>query len=252
LPAGESGLTDVAQALIPLKDLVRAKTRLAGLLSGSERRGLVQAMLEDVLTVLAVHPQIGRVVLLSDDPSAHLLAAQYGAVHWPERELGGRGLNTVLRLASDRLLAVSEQPLLVLHADLPLLTGDDITAALTAQRKTGGLAVGCDRHGWGTNLLCFEAASAPPFCFGADSCARHLAAAAELGVAAGTVHSVGIGLDVDEPVDLARLLELLPGHPHSAGQTAAFIQRSALQPRIRLALASLAPAGARDNGREVG
>ena len=39
----------MAQALLPLKDLVQAKTRLGGLLRPSERRALAQAMAEDVL-----------------------------------------------------------------------------------------------------------------------------------------------------------------------------------------------------------
>ena len=77
-------MTDVAQVLIPLKDLVRAKTRLAGLLAPSERRALAQAMVEDVLALLAAHPDIESINLLSDDPSAHLLVAQYGARHLPE------------------------------------------------------------------------------------------------------------------------------------------------------------------------
>ena len=39
-------------ALVPVKGLSRAKTRLAGALTGDERAGLVLAMLRDVLTAL--------------------------------------------------------------------------------------------------------------------------------------------------------------------------------------------------------
>ena len=42
------------QALVPLKDLVEAKSRLSGLLRPTERRSLAQAMVEDVLSVPAV------------------------------------------------------------------------------------------------------------------------------------------------------------------------------------------------------
>ncbi len=34
----------MAQALVPLKDLVQAKSRLTGLMSPAERRGIVQGM----------------------------------------------------------------------------------------------------------------------------------------------------------------------------------------------------------------
>ena len=67
----------MAHALVPLKDLVTAKTRLSGLLRPAERRALAQAMVEDVLTTLVEHRQIERVTLVSDDPGAGLLACKY-------------------------------------------------------------------------------------------------------------------------------------------------------------------------------
>ena len=142
----------MAQALVPLKDLVQAKSRLAGLLSPSERRALAQAMVEDVLGVLSSHSQIRRVVLVSDDPAAGLLANQYATDCWSERSLGCRGLNAVIRQASQRLLAETDEPLLVLHGDLPLLTQTDISAVLQQQRQLDGLVIGCDLQGTGTNL----------------------------------------------------------------------------------------------------
>ena len=45
-------------ALLPLKDLLLAKSRLAGLLHPSERCALTQAMAEDVLGVLASHAAV--------------------------------------------------------------------------------------------------------------------------------------------------------------------------------------------------
>jgi 2-phospho-L-lactate guanylyltransferase len=240
----------VAQALVLLKDLVQAKTRLAGVLSPSERRTLAQAMLEDVLAVLAAHPGIDGITLLSDDPAAHLLATQYRATHWAESELGCRGLNAVAGSASERLLKLRGEPLLLVHADLPMLSAGDITAVLTARREAAGLVVGCDRHGTGTNLLCFDALSAPTFCFGADSCPRHLAAARSRDIPTTLLRRAGIGLDVDEPQDLVMLLEQLD--VIAAGQTAALLRDGGLGARIRLALASLDSHELPQNEKEVG
>ncbi len=227
----------MVQALVPLKDLVQAKTRLAGLLSPSERRALAQAMLEDVLAVLAAHPQVEGITLVSDDPAAHLLAARFGAVHWPESELDCRGLNAVVEKASARLLAGGGGDILLVHGDLPLLTATDVSAVLDARRELSGLVIGCDRHGAGTNLLCFNAASAPAFAFGAGSCAAHLAAARGRGIAVCVLNREGTGLDVDEPEDLAVLLRQLDRV--SSGRTAAYIRRAGLDARIGLALSSL-------------
>lgn len=229
----------MAQALVPLKDLVRAKTRLAGMLSPSERRALAQAMLEDVLVTLAGHPDISTVTLVSDDPAVHLLAGRYGTRYWTERELRCRGLNAVVGRASDRLLAQEEEPVLVLHADLPLLGGEDISAVLASRREVGGLVIGCDRHGNGTNLLCFDRASAPRFCFGADSCRRHVEWARAHDVPVLVLRRPGIELDIDEPQDLAALLAQ-PWRT-GAGHTPALLRDTGLGTRIELALASLSP-----------
>lgn len=232
----------MAQALVPLKDLVQAKTRLAGLLRPSERRALAQAMLEDVLQVLTAHPGIERVTLLSDDPAAPMLARQWGLEHWPEGEYGGSGLNEVLSRASEQLLqaAASEcEPLLVLHADLPLLGGDDITAVLEYHGQDDGLIIGCDHQGTGTNLLAFGRHSMPRFCFGPDSCAQHLAAARQAGITARLLHRAGIALDVDEGRDIAALLAVFPAA--QGKYTQALLNGTPLGGRISLALAPLDP-----------
>jgi len=237
----------VVCALLPLKDLAAAKSRLAGLLRPSERRALAQAMAEDVLGVLARLPAISRVILLSDDPCAPLLAERYRAHWWPERDLPGsdlpggdlpgRGLNNLLEAAVSRVFAEDKAPVLVLHADLPLLQPADLAAALVEWRP-GERVVGCDRHGRGTNLLLFDSASRPRFGFGPDSCRRHLEQAP--GVAR-LLRRDGIALDVDEPADLALLLERL--QPAMDSHTGRLLCGTALGARIGLALASLAGAG---------
>lgn len=227
----------MAQALVPLKDLVQAKTRLSGLLSPSERRALAQAMVEDVLAVLSVHPWISRVTLVSDDPGASLLAARYRIDYWSEKSLGCRGLNAVVACASQRLLAESGEPLLVLHGDLPLLTATDISTVIQRQRDLGGLVIAPDLQGSGTNLLAFDRGCMPRFCFGADSCARHRRAAQADSLETGLVNRPGIATDVDEVQDLAVLVDTLG--VDSTGETAALLWGTDLGSRIRLALDTL-------------
>ena len=99
-------------------------------------------MVEDVLSVLADHPLLATVTLVSDDPGAHLLAGEYGIRYWSERELGCKGLNAVIAAASERILKESDETLLVLHGDIPLLTGEDVSAALELQQQIAGLVGG--------------------------------------------------------------------------------------------------------------
>ena len=227
----------MAQALVPLKDLVQAKSRLSGLLRPSERRALAQAMAEDVLAVLSQHAQIERVTLVSDDPGASLLAAKYRVDFWDERTLGVVGLNAVIHAASARLLSTSVSPLVVLHADLPLLTSPDITEVLRIQQELAGLVIACDQRGTGTNLLAFTRDSAPQFCFGADSCARHLAVAHSTGLPVQVVRRFGIAVDVDEPQDMKTVIDAL-AHRH-VSKTGDLLQGTGLGARVELALATL-------------
>lgn len=233
------------QALVPLKDLVQAKTRLAGLLSASERRALAQAMAEDVLATLQAHPQVAITTLVSDDPGASLLAERYGAEYWPERRLNAQtksqharacsGLNRLVDVASDALLAATPLPLMVLHADLPCLGEDDLTAVI--ERVSSSLVIGSDRLGRGTNVLAFSRSHRPEFAFGADSCAAHRAWAVGAGIDYAILSRPGIGLDIDEPQDLARLLGSLDQHPQT--QTAALLNEASMRQRIEYALQSM-------------
>lgn len=227
----------MAQALLPLKDLVQAKTRLAGLLRPSERRALAQAMAEDVLTVLAGHADISRITLVSDDPGAELLAGKYAAQWWSEHELGCRGLNPLLQCASERLLSGGEEPLIVLHADLPLLAQDDISAVLAAQKALSGLIIGRDRQGSGTNLLAFGAAAIPRFKLGTDSCAAHVASARQAGIPVQVLYRQGISVDVDNPADLKWAMDHL--HHYPVRNTTALLHDTPLGARVTLALATM-------------
>ncbi len=236
----------MTQVLVPLKDLVEAKSRLSGLLRPSERRALAQAMAEDVLSVLGRHARVSHITLLSDDPGAAMLAQKYGANWWSEAELGCRGLNPLIGRACGRLLDERDEPLIVMHADLPMLDAADIDAALDAREK-GGLVVGCDRAGRGTNLLAFDVLAVPEFCFGHDSCARHLESARKAGITAHLLQRPGIELDVDEAPDLKLLVENLPGCP--GANTVALFGNTRLGTRLEAALENIVVADSAALGR---
>jgi len=236
----------VINALLPLKDLVSAKTRLSGVLSPSERRALAQAMVEDVLATLTSHPQISSVTLVSDDPGADLLAGKYGIDFLDERRFTRRGLNPVLETACDLSVGTQGHLTLILHGDIPLLSHTDIDLALARMEEVGGLVIGCDRLGLGTNLLLFNADSRPTLHFGADSCEKHANSARAGKIAVSVLRTAAIGLDVDEPADLVSLLKELP--QRSKSKTAQLLLDTPLSRRIdRQAANAIGGADALDN-----
>jgi 2-phospho-L-lactate guanylyltransferase len=135
--------------------------------------------------------------MLGDVPAIgaiHLLSADRPKV-WP----GGwhrdeeRGLNPELEAARASLGAV---PLLVIHADLPLVAVADIVALLE-RAEQHGVAIAPDRHGEGTNAVAIARGDFR-FAFGLGSYALHHAQAGD----AAQVDRLGLALDCDTPDDL--------------------------------------------------
>lgn len=231
----------MAQVIVPLKDLVSAKTRLSGFLRPGERRALAQAMVEDVLNVLTTNKQIGRVTLVSDDPGAGLLSRKYDIELLEEHLLDCRGLNPVLEKSCDLLPADGGEPTIILHGDMPLLSSADLDQVLRMTAQSGGLVIGCDRRLMGTNLLAFEPGARPRFAFGSNSCNKHRSNANEAGIPVSIVRTMGIGFDVDEPGDLALLMAELT--PDSPGETAKLLLQSELRQRIEMLSHSIEDSG---------
>jgi 2-phospho-L-lactate guanylyltransferase len=172
--------------IVPIKTGSGGKSRLGSCLTPAARVSLVEAMARRVTEALAQAHGIARVLVLSG-----------ARPHCPRagwlRDVGN-GLNPALHDAARRL---GDIPLLVVHGDLPLVTGQDIEALIGA--AAGGGAIAPDRYGKGTNAIALARAPGLPFLFGEDSYARFMAASAgRLAV----VRRPGLALDIDVPEDL--------------------------------------------------
>jgi 2-phospho-L-lactate/phosphoenolpyruvate guanylyltransferase len=179
-------------AVIPLKGPGEGKTRLAGRLGPKERRQLVQQLFRHVANVLRQSPAVSKIVLLSD----------LRPDHWTGDFVAdqARGLNQELQSLAEMLRG---RPTLIIHADLPLISPDDIAALLADPLE--GCAIAPDREGTGTNALALRDPSGFAFAFGVDSFARHLEAAQG---GARVVARKGLGLDIDTPDDLDAAMAL--------------------------------------------
>ncbi len=194
--------------VIPMKDLSRAKSRLAEILPPTARRDLVLEMLRRVLATLLPGTDhhkaeetlsaIECVWIMSADPTILALTTELGAhpLHDPTADL-----NTALEWARTVVTAAGADALLILPADVPRITHADL-AGLTASLHTGAaLVITPDRAGHGTNALGLLLPSPLPFQFGSNSFAQHLEAAHRLGLTAQVYTSPTLALDVDTPED---------------------------------------------------
>ncbi len=203
-------------AVVPLRSLEGAKTRLGGPLDAEERRDLVAGLLDRTIRAAEAVEAIEAVVVVSPDPAALLAATAAGATPVRQADLG---LNEGLRAAARWAAADGASALLVLPADLPAIstrTIADVVAGGAAAVEAGRalVAIVPDRHGHGTNALLVSPPDVIPFAFGPDSRTAHR----EAGLRAGAVvveldGPLSLDLDVPDDLILAEELGLLdPAH----------------------------------------
>ena len=190
-------------ALVPLRGLEDAKTRLGGELDPEERFELVVEMATRTLAAARDARGLAGTVLVTADPAAARLAEDLGARTIVQRL---PGLNAAIREARGVALDQGAGAILVLPIDLPAITPGVIEVLLgeaTANGEPGRplvLAVP-DRHGTGTNALFVAPPGAIEPAFGEGSFAAHRAAA-EAADAVFIRHDGPLTLDVDTAADL--------------------------------------------------
>lgn len=190
-------------AIVPVKPLRRGKSRLSGVLSEDERALLNYNLLANTLSTLTEVPEINQVLVVSRDPSALSLAREYKAR--TVQEDGHPGLNTALNRATVVAQLYAAQQLLILPADLPLITSKDIEALLSLGTKPPVVVIAPDRRNEGTNALYINPTGAIDYRFGPGSFQHHVQQAQKKGIRVEIYRSPTFGLDLDLPEDLETL-----------------------------------------------
>jgi hypothetical protein len=114
-------------AVVPLKCFAQAKARLAPALTPADRQRLAFAMADDVLATIRASGVAKQLCLLSDQASAaaNELAACHGALALLDHDVAAApGLNEAIGGVAAVAVQQGASALLVVHADLPLLSAD--------------------------------------------------------------------------------------------------------------------------------
>ncbi len=189
--------------LVPVKHLETSKQRLSPLLSPAERFALAEAMLHDVLVALDASRHRGYVALVSGDPRAHRLASQYGFDIIDD--LDDPGETGAIEMAMRAAIEREAEFTLVLPADIPLITATEVDEIFDAAPPEGTV-LAPSASGRGTNAVLQRPPGLFPLRFGNDSFLPHLAAARATGNPVEVLRLARIGIDIDEPPDLADLI----------------------------------------------
>jgi len=194
--------------LVPVKPFDEAKSRLASVLVPTERRALMRRLLVRTLRLAAESQLFAQRLVVSRDPAVLQTARQWEAVTLVEE---GAGLNQALAQGCVWAERAGADWILILPADLPLLTAEDLQAICAAAFTGADMVLSCSHDG-GTNAMLLRLPPPIALAFGAGSFARHEQLAAAAGRHVARVASPTLAFDVDWPKDLEMLGDGMRGN----------------------------------------
>jgi len=192
-------------AVVPVKALGQAKSRLADTLSCDARVEFARAMLEDVLEALAQTRTLAGLVVVTADADATALAVRLGARIVVDDATRG---HTAAVMAGARLLhAEGREGMLTVPGDVPALAPDEVERLVALHKAAPAFTIAPAHDGRGSNAIVASPPTAVPLTFGDDSFLPHIAAARGVGIEPTIVTGLeGIALDVDGRDELVALL----------------------------------------------
>ena len=213
--------------LLPIKDLRKAKQRLAPLLTPAERLALAEAMLVDTIQAVRGVRKADRIFVVTNYEPAMQVAEENGwellreeqqisesaSVDAASRQCAERGITAVLRL-----------PL-----DVPLAQSADIDDLLAIDCAPPALVIVPSRDGTGTNAILRMPPTLFPSRFGNGSFTKHRGEAKRAGAHIILRRNARLEMDVDDEADLLSLVQ----HDLGGTETGAWLERSGWMDRLQ-------------------
>lgn len=199
--------------IVPVKSLQETKSRLSRILLPGERAELTQTILARTLKLLHTMTAVCQILVVSRDPTVAAIAIHAGCQTIAEPI--GSGLNGAVTIGATFAARENASHLLILPADLPFLSRDDLDLLLHQLETTSAssrgriespktLIVCSDQKKEGTNALILPAGSGFRFHYGRYSYQHHQAEAARLGWDCQSLHLPTVQFDLDSEEDYNR------------------------------------------------
>jgi 2-phospho-L-lactate guanylyltransferase len=216
-------------AVVPVKLFARTKRRLMPLLASHECGALARAMLSDVLSALTRTRCLAGIMVITGDADAAAMAHTAGALVLTDAE--NAGTTAAVTNAAAHLAAAGRDGMLVIPADVPLITPADIETIVAEHRAAPSVTLVAASIDGGTNALACSPSDAVRVCFGDSSFRQHREAARTQGIEPQILQLEHLAYDIDRPDDLATFL-LRP----SPTQSYAYLTTNGIAERLRHAL----------------
>jgi 2-phospho-L-lactate guanylyltransferase len=186
-------------ALIPVKSLHAAKSRLAPHLTQIQRATLVLNMLHHVICILQASNALDRISVVSSDQHVLEQVQAWGVHALIEEETGH---NPALTAAAKREIDAGSTALLTISADLPFLQVCDIHGMIE-QSKQHAVVLAPSHECTGTNALLTLPPLVLPYTFGPGSLQRYLSDSSTRQLSSHLYTSIGLESDIDTIDDLS-------------------------------------------------
>jgi salicylate hydroxylase len=163
-------------------------------------------MAEDVLAALATSRALAGIIVVTVDEAAAALAARYSARVLAD---GARdGQTGAVAAAARHLAREGKRAMLTIPGDVPLVTPDEIGQIIAVHNRVPDFVIVPAHDERGSNAILCAPPDAVPLKFGDDSFLPHLDAARRAKLEPTILRLPGLGLDIDNPADLAAFVRI--------------------------------------------
>ncbi len=189
--------------IIPFKGVMESKSRLASGISDELRKHLVVAMLSDVIAAVNSSKKLSHLIVITSEKNIENIMPKDATLLLEDKP---RGINQAIIEATEYSLGMNSEATLVIPADLPLITPQDIDAIIYEGKSKPVVILSPSLTG-GTNIL-FRA---PPQIiepkFGRNSFQAHLKESRKMNIEPKIYSSPRVSLDLDEIEDVKKFIQ---------------------------------------------
>ena len=216
-------------ALVPVKGLTESKTRLSTSLQGDQRRILVEALLEDVLSSIIRSRVYGTVMVISPDEN---VASRIRPEEVSFLKQTGVGLNRAIEQANRLATQKHVRSVTTVLADIPLVEPGDFKELLSVGTAVPRVVMAPSLKG-GTNVLLTSPPGVISPSYGRWSYSKHLRQAQMKKVDAYSISNSRVSFDIDTISDLVELRRLDPESKTASARATSLMKMVVTPARVR-------------------